>query len=466
MSWDFNDSNDEKSEELQKDENSYTYPEKIQYGNYLINSEDENQGTYFDESKLSKEKGNRKDMVAMSKRMRTILVVSLAVLVLLLALLAGCFVYYVKNDGFQGINLPWIQANEKQDTEINKTENTNNFALNLEELPKEEGQLTSEQVYEKAGPSVVGVVVYDSNADLFSDPIGRASGIIISEDGYIVTNSHVVGDSTKYGVKIVLNTSEEISGKVVGIDKKTDLAVIKADKSGLPKASFADSDQLKVGNKVLAIGNPGTGDISFDNTLTEGIVSGLNRSLGGTQKLVKYIQTSAAINSGNSGGALLNKYGQVVGINSVKLLNQMNFEGMGFAIPSNTVKSVVDSIIANGYVAGRVALGITGKMVSAYQSQIYNVPIGLIIAKINNDSDINGKGIKVGDIIIKINDINVTGFDVISEEISKHKVGDNVKLTIYRPSADRSNYSTFDINVKLTEDRGDSEATNSLLKSK
>ena len=139
---------------------------------------------------------------------------------------------------------------------------------------------------------------------------------------------------------------------------------------------------------------------------------------------------------------------------------------MGFAIPSNTVKSIVDSIIANGYVSGRVVLGISGKMVSAYQAQMYNVPMGVIIAKISSDSDFNGKGVKTGDIIIKVNDVNVTGFDVLSEEISKYKVGESVKLTIYRPSTDRSNYNTFDVNVKLVEDKGETDATASAMKIK
>lgn len=460
MRYDFGDSTDGRDEDLQERGHSYIYPEKIHHDDYFVSSEDETQSRYLDEDTPKA----KKEMVAMSKNTRTFLFAAVGILVLLLALLTGCFIYYIKNSDAKNLSFPWQIESQKQAEVENKTENQDKASITLEKLPQEAGYLATEQVYEKAGPSVVGVVVYDSSADLFADPIGRGSGIIISEDGYIVTNSHVVGDSTKYGVKIVLDTGEEISGKIVGTDKKTDLAVIKVEKSGLPKAIFADSDQLKVGNKVLAIGNPGTVEMNFNNTLTEGIISGLNRSLGGTRKLVKYIQTSAAINSGNSGGALLNMYGQVVGINSVKLTS--DYEGIGFAIPSNTVKTVIDSLIANGYVSGRVALGISGKMVSAYQAQIYNVPMGVIVAKINSDSDINGKGVKTGDIIIKINDINVTGFDVISEEISKYKVGESVKLTIYRPSSDRSNYNTFDINVKLMEDKGDTEAESSSIKNK
>lgn len=426
---------------------TYTYSEK-NYCSDKYNINAEQKSGYCDDVEL----GEKNNTVLIKKGTKTFLITSVIVLLLLVSLLAGYFIYSINNGN--GINFPNITSGESQNQQGDDSASQNNASINLEEIPSDTNQMSAGQVYEKVAPSVVGVVVYDSQADIFSDPIGKASGVIISEDGYIVTNSHVVGDSTKYGVKIVLNTSEELSGKIVGIDKKTDLAVIKAEKTGLTKATFADSDQVKVGDWALAIGNPGAGDISFDSSLTRGIVSALNRSLGGSQRLVKYIQTDAPINSGNSGGPLLNMYGQVIGINSVKLVPS-NYEGMGFAIPANTVKSIVDSIISNGYVSGRVVLGISGQMVSAYQAQMYNVPMGVIIAKVNSDSDIKDKGVKTGDIIMKVNDINVTGFDVLSNEISKYKVGESVKLTIYRPSGDRSNYSTFDINVKLMEDKGD-----------
>lgn len=450
----------------------YTYPERNEYAdNYNTKKEIIDADVYDKDSD-----DTNKNMVTISKGMRTFLITSVIVLVLILSLLLGYFIYMSNNGDFKNFNLPGIVSpSEPQKEAESNSEKPSNFSMNLENQPEDPNQLSAGQVYEKAAPSVVGVVVYDSEADIFSDPIGKASGVIMSDDGYIVTNSHVVGDSTKYGVKIVLNSSEkkedgsekveEVSGKVVGIDKKTDLAVIKIDKTGLPKASFANSDQVKVGDWALAIGNPGAGDVSFDSTLTRGTISALNRSLGGSQKLVKYIQTDAAINPGNSGGALLNMYGQVIGINSVKL-TPTNYEGMGFAIPSNTVKTIVDSIIANGYVSGRVVLGISGKMVSAYQAQMYNVPMGVIIAKINSDSDLSGKGVKTGDIIIKVNDVNVTGFDVLSDELSKYKVGESVKLTIYRPSGDRSNYSTFDVNVKLLEDKGETDTAASSIKVK
>lgn len=438
----------------------YRYPEKNRYdykNNYMIENEDKNFLKHDDiDLIIDKPLNNKKDLVTMSKGLKTFLISAVIVLLLLLALVVGYFIYYINNGDGRSINIPGITSQNSLSETQNATQNPNNVSINLEKPPTDSNEMTAGQVYEKVAQSVVGIVVYDSSADVFSDPIGQASGVIISEDGYIVTNSHVVGDSKQYGIKIVLSNMEEVSGKIVGIDKKTDLAVVKADKAGLTPASFADSDQVKVGDSVLAIGNPGTGDVTFYSSLTKGIVSALNRSLGGSQKLVKYIQTDTAINSGNSGGGLFNMYGQVIGINTLKL-NSSYYEGMGFAIPSNTVKSIIDSIIANGYVSGRVILGISGKMVSAYQAQIYNVPMGAIVSKISSESDLKNKGVKTGDIIIKINDINITGVDVLSEELSKHKVGDTVKLTIYRPSSDRSNYSTFDAHVKLIEDKGESE---------
>ena len=147
---------------------------------------------------------------------------------------------------------------------------------------------------------------------------------------------------------------------------------------------------------------------------------------------------------------------QVIGVNSIKIA-LADYEGMGFAIPSNTVKSVVDDIIAKGYVSGRVRLGITGKAVSNYQAQMYNVPIGIIVSEIGSDSDLSNKGVQVGDIITKINDTNVTGFDVFYSELTKYKANDTVKLTIFRQSTNRLNSSTFEVNVKLLEDKGETQ---------
>ena len=386
------------------------------------------------------------------KNLRTFLISSVVILILLLAALIGYFIYIVNNSssnlnfGFSG------NSSSAVDTSSDSGTNNNSSAsIVIEESPSEGVGMSAEEVYDKVSPTVVGVVVYDSEANIISDPKGQGSGIIISSDGYIVTNSHVIGDSKQNNVKIVLSGGEEFPGKIVGYDTKTDLAVIKAEKTDLPVATFGNSDNVRIGQWALALGNP----IGLTNSLTRGTISAINRSLSSSkQHFVKYIQTDAAINPGNSGGPLLNMYGQVIGITSTKIVGNV-VEGVGFAIPSNTVKSVVDDIISKGYVSGRVKLGLTGKMVSHYQSQIYNVPIGMIISEINKESDLAANGIQVGDIITKINDLNITDLEVLYAELAKCKVGDSVKISIYRPATNRSNSSTFDVNVKLLEDKGE-----------
>ena len=313
--------------------------------------------------------------------------------------------------------------------------------------------LSAEQVYADVSPSIVGIVIYENTGEISQDSKGEGSGIIMSQDGYILTNSHVIGDSKKYNVKVVVNSNDEYAGAIVGYDTRTDLAVVKINASNLPAATFGNSDNIKVGSWVLAIGNPGGMD--FANSLTRGIVSALNRSVSSSNP-VKYIQTDAAINPGNSGGALVNMSGQVIGINTSKIVST-GFEGMGFAIPMNTAKSVVDDLISQGYVSGRVRLGITGKVISSYQSKLYSVPEGIIIADISSDSDLSFKGVNSGDIITKIDSVQITGFDILFSELSRHSAGDEVTLSIYRPKNDKSNESNFDVKVKVLADKGETQ---------
>lgn len=313
--------------------------------------------------------------------------------------------------------------------------------------------LNAEQIYKKTSPSIIGVVIYENSADMGADPKGEGSGIIMSSDGYIVTNSHVIGDSKKYNVKIVMNDSTEYPGSVVGYDTRTDLAVVKIDAKNLPVAEFGNSDKLNVGSWVLAIGNPGGMD--FANSLTRGIVSAVNRTVSSANP-VKYLQTDAAINPGNSGGALLNMSGRVVGINTSKIV-ATGYEGMGFAIPINTAKSVIDDLISQGYVSGRVRLGMTGKVISEYQSKMYNVAKGIIIVEISTDSDLPSKGVAVGDILTKINGADITGFDTLFAELAKSAPGDEVTLSVYRPKTEKTRESTFEARVRVLKDQGQTQ---------
>ena len=438
MQNDFNNHDNDKRDYFE-DDFEYTYTEHKDNNDRYVDY-------YEDWGNIRPNKGG------MDKGIKTFLISSVVILIILLAILVGYFIYAVNNSGGNGsIQLPGIsESGSNSSNDSTQEENPNAPKINIESQPSDGTVSTAEEVYTKAAPSVVGVVVYAPNSSIVSEPLAQGSGIIVTEDGYIVTNAHVVQNSKQYNIKIVLNTEEEFSGKVIGYDTRTDLAVIKAEKTGLTPASFGDSDAIKIGAPAYTLGNPG--GLNFASSLTSGIISAVNRSVG-TAYLAKYIQTDAPINEGNSGGALLNKYGQVIGVNTVKLTG--TYEGMGFAVPSNTVKTVVDDIIAKGYVSGRAKLGVSGKMVSSFRSQIYGVPVGIIISEISQESDLLAKGVKTDDIITKINDITVTGFDMFYKEIANHKPGDTVKLTIYRLSSNRENSSTFDVNVKLLEDKGE-----------
>lgn len=376
--------------------------------------------------------------------------VSVVLLVVLVATLVFYIIHSFKNTGIGQ------QANSSaQGNSAVSNHTPGESEIKFEQKPADSRELSAETIYADVSPSVVGVVVYDSKADIISDPASEGSGIIISEKGYIVTNSHVVGNSKQNNIKIVLNTNEEFSGKVVGYDSKTDIAVIKVDKTGLKPATFGNSDEVKVGASALALGNPL--GLNFASSLTRGIISAINRcSSASANSLVKYIQTDAAINPGNSGGPLIDMYGHVIGMNSSKIA-VAHCEGMGFAIPSNTVKATVDDIIEKGYVSGRVRLGLSGKMVSNYQAQIYNVPIGIIVSEISSDSNLTAMGVQSGDIITKINDVTITSMDVFYGELYSHKPGESVKLSIYRPSSNRINSHSFEVNVILLEDKGETQ---------
>lgn len=383
-----------------------------------------------------------------------ILVYSMAGVLLLFILGLGAYGLYTsmlsKNPGSHLFGQSSSQHENASST--NSLVNPNAPSLQIQGADEQNGALSAEQVYASAAPSVVGVVIYEPAGSIISEPKGEGSGIVISEDGYIVTNSHVIGDSKHYNVQIVTIDGTEYSASVVGYDTQTDLAVVKADASGLTPATFGDSEKLSVGAWVSAIGNPG--GIDFAGSMTRGIVSAVNRDMGSS--LVKYIQTDAAINPGNSGGALLNMYGQVIGINTSKIV-ATGFEGMGFSIAINDAKPVIDDLIKQGYVSGRVRLGITGKVVSEYQSKMFGVPQGIIISEIADESDLEAQGVTENDIITKVNGTQITSFSNLQTELNKLNPGDTATLTIYRQASKTAPSSTFEVKVTLLEDKGETQ---------
>ncbi len=303
--------------------------------------------------------------------------------------------------------------------------------------------LSGERVYEKVSPSVVGIVVYSSQTN--TTPSGEGSGIIISSDGYIVTNEHVV-DEAKL-IEVVLNNGERYTAKLMGYDKQTDLAVIKIDAENLVKAELGNSDELKPGEVVYAIGNPG--GMEFASSITNGIISGVDRLItnSSTGYVMNCIQTSAAINPGNSGGALVDGYGRVVGI-SVAKISSTSYEGMGFAIPISDCVELIEDLIEYGYIKGRPLLGITYQSISSQVAQYYRIPAGLLVQSIDPESDAYAKGLRPGDTITEINGQSVESASEVFAIMQKCKAGDTIKLKVYRKGY------TSEMSVVLGENDG------------
>lgn len=323
-----------------------------------------------------------------------------------------------------------------------------------------DGVLSTEEIAAKVRPSVVGIQTYRTEYPM--QVYGTGSGIIMSEDGYIVTNAHVVSGATG-GILVILDNNEEYEAEVVGIDEKTDVAVIKIDASNLTAAEFGNSDELVLGERIVAIGNP-TG-MNLAGSVTQGIVSGLKRLISVTNEEtnetieMEAIQVDAAINPGNSGGALINKYGQVVGINSSKM-SSTQIEGIGFAIPISTAKPIVDDLIAYGYVRGRVLLGITYYPVSDAVGAMSGYTPGLWVQSVREDMDAYAKGLRAGDTITQIDGQDVRDSATVKGILSAKKPGDSVELTVVQQSIS-GKIKTYTINVTLAEDKGSSQSTGS-----
>lgn len=322
--------------------------------------------------------------------------------------------------------------------------------------------LTTEEVVQKVLPSVVGVeseftVTSNNNGYYYgfgmpttSVATGTGTGVVITEDGYIVTNAHVIYDS-EYGAglseKITVHMSDDNSyeAEVVGYDTDCDLAVLKIDATGLTSAEFGDSDSLMLGESVIAIGNP----LGFDlkNTVTSGIVSGLNRNITINDKAMNLIQTDTAINSGNSGGPLINKYGQVIGINSSKMsasYGEASIEGIGFAIPSNETSKIIDDLMSYGYVTGKPQLGISCQDVTENVSRMYNMPVGVYITEVSAGSASEKAGLQSGDIITAVDGVEVSTAEELNAQKNTHSAGDTITVTYVRNGNEKTTEITLD----------------------
>lgn len=313
--------------------------------------------------------------------------------------------------------------------------------------------MSDQDIAAKLTPSVVCIQNYQvtqnygfmqtDTSDSSVSPASEGSGIIMSEDGYIITNAHVVEGATS--LKVMTSDGETYEAQLIGSDTVTDLAVVKIDATGLTAAEFGSSEDLRVADKVMAIGNPGGHELS--SSVTIGYVSALNRAIANntTGYTMEYIQTDAAINPGNSGGALINEYGQVVGINSAKI-SATGYEGLGFAIPIDTAQPIISDLIQYGYVKDRAVLGISGQFIDSMTGRFYGLPQGEYVAQLNS-SEAQASGLQVGDVITAIDGQQLDSESTLRSAILSKKPGDTVTLQVYRSSTQQS----ATVELKLSE---------------
>ena len=305
---------------------------------------------------------------------------------------------------------------------------------------------TSVYTANKILPSIVGIKV-EYNVNSLISMFGRqsqnstatasGSGIIISDDGYILTNNHIVNTSssesyyevseaTKVTVTL-FNNEKEYEAKIIGTDEQTDLAVIKIEKTGLSKAEFADSDNIKVGEFAMAVGNP----LDMQSSITCGVISAVNREITDSDgKKFTLIQTDAAINSGNSGGALVNSEGKVIGINTLKLYGT-GIEGMGFAIPINSTTDITSQLIQYSKVK-RPYIGISGMDLNEKTAKANKLVVGIYVKSIDDFSAAEKGGLKPGDVIIEADGTKITKMDELNKIKNSHQIGDEMKIKVNR----------------------------------
>ena len=321
------------------------------------------------------------------------------------------------------INIPTVEADTSYTLELNEPG---------------EAELDLKTLYEQCAPSIVAIYGYvDGQTGYY-----WGTGVILSEDGLILTNTHVIDGCDT--AKVELFDKTEYDARLVGADTISDIAVLKIDADGLTAASFGESKDLAVGDKVAAIGNP-LGE-AFRMTLTDGIISAIERGVSYKGRSMTLLQTNTAINEGNSGGALFNMYGQVIGITNMKMMSSYSsIEGIGFAIPSSTVQGVVNSLIRDGEVRGRPSIGITVGGIPASAKEKYGLPDGLYVSGVQENSDAAKQGIKVGDIITEVNFQPVTTTDEISDIKNTLEVGDAMIFKLWRDG------ETFEVSVMLMD---------------
>ena len=343
-----------------------------------------------------------------------------------------------------GNNSGTASATKTNGTAVIKTADDSGKSVAMQTVKTNGTQLTASQVYQNNVNSTVGITT-EITTNYFgykTTAAASGSGFIITDDGYIVTNHHVIEGANS--VKVTLYDNTQYDAEIVGSDESNDIAVLKIDASGLTPVTLGDSEALSVGDNVVAIGNP-LGELTF--TLTSGIVSAKDRSITTSNSvMMNLIQTDCAINSGNSGGALFNMYGEVVGVTNAKYSSnsstEASIDNIGFAIPINNVKDIVTSIIENGYVV-KPYIGVSVETVSS-DMKSYGIPEGAVVRVVNEDSPAEKAGLKENDIITKADDEDITSSNDLVSKIKKASKGDKIKLTVYRQGEEKTIELTVD----------------------
>ena len=333
----------------------------------------------------------------------------------------------------------YYQVTESKDAEIKlpRAELVPDFKVAISSDRGKE--LSLQELYDQCSKSIVAIKGYQDGVDGYY----WGSGIILSEDGLILTNTHVIENCDTASVTLYDNSSYDAA--LVGADSTSDIAVLRIEATGLTPASFGDSAELAIGDKVAAIGNP-LGE-TFRMTLTDGIISAIDRGISYNGHSMTLLQTNTAINEGNSGGALFNMYGQVIGVTNMKMMSSYSsIEGIGFAIPSSTIAAVADSLMQYGEVRGRTAIGITVGAIPENVTSHYDLPTGLYVSAVEEKSDAAAKGIQQGDIITAVNGNPASATSDILTVKNTLSVGDTITFTIWRDG------ETFDVDVTLVDE--------------
>lgn len=323
------------------------------------------------------------------------------------------------DDFYEYFNEQWNESNAL--TTIPRADPDPRVQLLLTDPPEQ--SLSFQEIYEKVIPSIVSIQAY-------SDTTAYAgTGVVMTSDGYIITNHHVISGCSS--AQVVLSDGTAYDARLVGSDVPSDLAVLKVEAQGLPPAEFGNSDLLRVGDTALAIGNPLGSDLF--GTMTEGIISAINRDVNVSGYTMTLIQTTAALNPGNSGGALINSAGQVVGITNLKMMSDYEtIEGLGFAIPTVWTKEVVDALLAEGAITGRPTIGVTCLTIPSGQAELYGRDSGVYVDSVSAGGPAAQAGVQPGDVIITANGRTITSLEDLTAVRDEAGVGGALELTIWR----------------------------------